>query len=811
MPTSFATTASPQSCAISRATVTVLADHFAPLSPFRLPHHDLQFVDTSLRSVLDLTSASALTTDNSPLALHSDANGDLRRISKLSWAHSADDLGTLHSPFDTKPPLTLSGSRPSLSDRSPTTAEEFRRLPLNIRIEAYRSGVTPVPSPIQTSHPVVVGKTYGATPSSVPSPIHSRFSHDMLRPPPSLKDAPPSNTSHNRSLSQNVLGASSNGAAPPPPVEPSRPLQRQNPVLEGAERADRTKSVNNFAFPFSFGKPIANGGLPETQTEPKKRISQIIQHSGFLNRNTGTGVPRDLSRDWKAYKAEIKGSKLYLYKPPHDRAPAVKGLFVTDANPVDEPSVLGEEQMPTEAQTGSRKPQPFWGPGPHWGTLRDDKGSIVGGTAEALVYEMVFGPLFTNERKEFDKDAWEEFSRPILFCLPALTGRDAFENGFVNSADHYIRYLNDQKTLRDGRQRVEWLLSQYAYYLRPEPLSPVFEVFLSTFSFTITQPTTLQSTPSQSPIEEYQTPRPARNGVLPPNQSSQSPNANVNIAKFMEDLSQRGLSREIFTHFDSPVIAKSLDMYFKSEVAAARNLFSSGIVRLSLDDGRHPWAAFFGTEARPHWLTLLIVKQIVCPSNDCLAGARNSESGGGNSSKTHLRSQSIMRWIHVGEHFRQLGNEVAWRAIMEGICAKPVARLEKAWRRVEIVERQVVEGWTRDSKVSMGRTKESVPWLAEKSALLIQALGNVQVSFDLAVDVDGWDTKYEQRQRGGKAELDLQGMKIVMDGVQNVLQGWDGCIDKSGGASAGEVASTLLLYWKDFAETVRTKNMIPAG
>ena len=484
--------------------------------------------------------------------------------------------------------------------------------------------------------------------------------------------------------------------------------------------------MNNFAFPFSFGKPIANGGLAEPQAEPRKRISQIIQCSGFLNRNAGTGVPRDLSRDWKAYKAEIKGSKLYLYKPPHDRAPAVKGLFVTDATLVDEPPASGGEQLPTELP----KPQPFWGPGPHRDTLRDDKGSIVGGTAEALVYEMVFGPLFTNERREFDEDAWKEFSRLILFCLPALTGRDAFENGFVNSADHYIRYLNDQKALRDGRRRVDWLLSLYAHYLRPEPLSPVLEVFISTFSFTITQPTTptLQNNPSQSPIAEYQTP--SRSASLPLNQTPQSPNVNANI---VENLDQRGLSREIFTHLDSLVIAKSLDLYFKSEVAVARNIFSSGILERSLDDVRHPWAAFFGTDMRPHWLTLLIVKQIVGPSNNCLAGARNSENGGSNASKTHLRSQSITRWIHVGEHFRQLGNEVAWKAIMEGICAKPVARLEKAWRRVEIVERQVVEGWIRDGKVSTGRTIENVPWLAEKTALLIQALGNVQVSLGVAI------------------------------------------------------------------------------
>jgi len=54
-------------------------------------------------------------------------------------------------------------------------------------------------------------------------------------------------------------------------------------------------------------------------------------------------------------------------------------------------------------------------------------------------------------------------------------------------------------------------------------------------------------------------------------------------------------------------------------------------------------------------------------------------------------------------------------------------------------------------------------------------------------------------------------MKIVMNGVQNALQGWDGYIDESGGASAGEVAPALLLYWKDFAETVRLKNMLPPG
>jgi hypothetical protein len=54
-------------------------------------------------------------------------------------------------------------------------------------------------------------------------------------------------------------------------------------------------------------------------------------------------------------------------------------------------------------------------------------------------------------------------------------------------------------------------------------------------------------------------------------------------------------------------------------------------------------------------------------------------------------------------------------------------------------------------------------------------------------------------------------MKIVVNGVQNVLQGWGGCIDENGGASAGEVASALLLYWKNFAEVVRTKNMMPVG
>jgi hypothetical protein len=640
----------------------------------------------------------------------------------------------------------------------------------------------------------------------------------MLQASPSVNDAPSptSSDTHNRSLSHNMHGVNGNELAPSATVEPSRPLQRQNPVLEGAERADRTKSANNFTFPFSFGKPIANGGLTDPQAGPKKRISQIVQHSGFLNRNTGTGIPRDLSRDWKAYKAEIMGSKLYLYKPPNDRAPAVKGLFVTDASLVDEPTPSGGEQTPTEPSTESRKPQPFWGPGPHRDTLRDDQGSIVGGTAEALVYEMVFGPLFANERKEFDENAWKEFSRPILFCLPALTGRDAFENGFVNAADHYIRYLNDQRALREGRRRIEWLLSQYAHYLQPDPRSPVLEVFLSTFSFTLTQPTTpiLQRTPLQSPVAEYQTPtRSTRNGT-PLNQTSQSPNANVNIAAFVEDLDQRGLSREIFTHVDSLVIAKSLDMYFKSELAAVRNLLSSRVLERSPDDVCHPWAAFFGTEARPHWLTLLIVKQIVGPSNNCLSGARNSEGDSWhNSSKTHLRAQSIARWIHVGEHFRQSGNEVAWRAIVEGICATPVARMDKAWRRVEIFERLVVGGWIRDGRVSMGRTKENIPWLAEKIVLLIQALGNVQVSFGVGVSVDGRMLSYEQHLRGGKAELDLQGMKIVMNSVQKVLQGWDGYTDESGGAGAGagEVASALLLYWKHFAEIVRTKSMIPAG
>jgi hypothetical protein len=209
--------------------------------------------------------------------------------SQSSVGHTRRMISALSTPRSTQSPhqflrghalLFRTGPRQCLTLPPP---EEFRMLPLNIRIEAYRSGMTPIPSPIQASHSAVVGKIHGAIPSSVSSPIHSRFSHEMLQASPSLKDAPPSassNTSHNRSFSHNMLGANSNGAAPSAPVEPSR-VQRQNPVLEGTDRADRTKSVNNFAFPFSFGKPIANGGLAEPQAEPKKRISQIIQHSGF--------------------------------------------------------------------------------------------------------------------------------------------------------------------------------------------------------------------------------------------------------------------------------------------------------------------------------------------------------------------------------------------------------------------------------------------------------------------------------------------------------------------------------------------------
>jgi hypothetical protein len=62
-------------------------------------------------------------------------------------------------------------------------------------------------------------------------------------------------------------------------------------------------------------------------------------------------------------------------------------------------------------------------------------------------------------------------------------------------------------------------------------------------------------------------------------------------------------------------------------------------------------------------------------------------------SRTHSRSEVISVWARIGELCRLAGDECSWRAIAAALCSRPVARLDKAWKRVHADALAIVDSW----------------------------------------------------------------------------------------------------------------------
>ncbi|KAF9017118.1 hypothetical protein BDZ89DRAFT_1214730 [Hymenopellis radicata] len=64
--------------------------------------------------------------------------------------------------------------------------------------------------------------------------------------------------------------------------------------------------------------PLPSSMLDTPAPEPK-RASQIVHNTGYVF----------LAKAWKPYKLEMKGPKLYFYKPPGERSAQLRGMFPT--------------------------------------------------------------------------------------------------------------------------------------------------------------------------------------------------------------------------------------------------------------------------------------------------------------------------------------------------------------------------------------------------------------------------------------------------------------------------------------------------
>jgi hypothetical protein len=230
-------------------------------------------------------------------------------------------------------------------------------------------------------------------------------------------------------------------------------------------------------------------------------------------------------------------------------------------------------------------------------------------------------------------------------------------------------------------------------------------------------------------------------------------------------LHEEGLSREIFLMLDPYFVAKSLTLFHRSVVDSVPEMLTAEHLLLSSlgDEGSMEGSgaaavaeldAVFGNEEKPHWLTKLILLQILSAdarshspshqqqqhgaahnaaynlpstpsrrSTDFVSLASPSpslttfaQSQSQNPqqhpqqqplqppSRTHSRSEVISVWAKVGELCRVSGDECTWRAIAEALCSRPLARLEKVWKRVDSLALNAIEGWVYPSSVVGGQS-----------------------------------------------------------------------------------------------------------
>ncbi|KAG6864408.1 hypothetical protein C0991_009715, partial [Blastosporella zonata] len=101
-------------------------------------------------------------------------------------------------------------------------------------------------------------------------------------------------------------------------------------------------------------------------------------------------------------------------------------------------------------------------------------------------------------------------------------------------------------------------------------------------------------------------------------------------------------------------------------------------------------------------------------------------------SRTHSRTEVISVWARVGELCRLAGDECSFRAIAAALTCRPVARLDKVWRRVDRLALNAVEAWVypatnNSTSLPVGVNEPRVTaWGGDVRARAKEAMGRVQ-------------------------------------------------------------------------------------
>lgn len=797
------------------------------------------------RSVLDLSTRPPGSLDishsfPSPIQ-HSSPGpgglGDLRNISRKAWSRSADDLGKLSS--STSSPVDASFHNKvteyrNRSNSNATLAPSTVNITTNNMRQPFPTIVTTSPlssSPQDDDFPISAVSISVSSPSSFDKPL-----------PFELSNSAPIQV-HNRSHSftprlPSKLSPQKLGFGPPSPKRKGsavseRETERDREIggLDARGPSNIASSVNRPPSPTTV-RPSAinnlatstgNGVRPNAMLSPptiaqpededdlpgsnSKRTSQIVYNSGFINRLTELPASHHpyhapnltLAKGWKPFKLELKGPKLFFYKPPSDRSAAVRDLFPVDLVPAlveedQEGDNVGDRwDMPRprrvsgkEEGTSTRKKRAYWGRGTHPELVHGENG-IEKGTFEALVHETVFATTFLKssagtsrtEQGGVSPDQmarWRDFASAIVLCLPSLVGSIKFENEFTRCCAYLVSGVDEDRK-EDQRSRVAWLAGEYLRcHGKPAEASEWEEWRSETipdFQFHIASKQVAGIATSSSTQAIYtRSPEPGGispnldGGVLSPNLGTFSPRpeADDKMALLMEALSgpavpgspsgkapvlwqptslasnhriwaaleREGLSRDVLLVLDPHLIAHSLGLFHRQalkeipENLTAEYIIGPDVSKVSnplseMDDGPSS-TALFGSDKSPHWLTKILLMQIlgVDTSTGNLSSLQNSSSGRVSedrvvqtTSRTHSRSEVISVWARIGELCRLAGDECSWRAIAAALCSRPVARLDKAWKRVHADALAIVDFWVypaADGECASVRHPKITPW-----------------------------------------------------------------------------------------------------
>ena len=452
-----------------------------------------------------------------------------------------------------------------------------------------------------------------------------------------------------------------------------------------------------------------------------KRSSQIVFHSGFINRLAD--APSNfhqahsfLSKGWKPFKVELKGSKMYFYKPPGDRAAAVKELFPTtlippseqDTDEVDSERVEASEDAPPRkgkgkeegAGTVGRKKRTFWGRRTHPDLIMNPNGGIIEkGTFESLVHEAVFATTFfvsdagDFERKqeeavkseEDNRKRWHEFASSVLFSIPSIVDRQAFESEFTRCCSYLVSGAEDE-TKDVQRSSVTWLANEYLTYHGQPVDSTAWEQWkqetIPGASLTAEMTATYSSgLPVSSSTQAIHHPSPSINNASPnintfsprpednpqmlldalfpvppthsheqqqrtPSSSSRPILSSPSIRFPWVTLNEEGLSKDLLFMLDPYLIAHSLTLYHRSvleqcpenltsEFITGREEFlnssneenNNGFITVSASSTSSN--SLFGSEDRPHWLTKLLLLQILGSETTTTTTTNTTTNSGG--------------------------------------------------------------------------------------------------------------------------------------------------------------------------------------